>query len=92
MSISDVLFEAREDILRYLKDDDGVYDRRRSEIAEVILAMDRLRLSNEFDVPPDATPPSLPVDALAHLDALLKERAGGDHVPLESRKRPGRSV
>jgi hypothetical protein len=46
MSISDVLFEAREDILRYLKDDDGVYDRRRSEIAEVILAMDRLRLSN----------------------------------------------
>jgi hypothetical protein len=78
--ISDVLFEAREDILRHLKDDTGVYDERRSQIAEVILAMDRLRLSNGFDVPPDATPPTLPVDAVAYLDALLKEREGADHV------------
>ena len=55
MAISDILFEAREKILGYLErgaDYDDADVRRR--IAEVILAMDRLRWSEGFDRVPNA--------------------------------------
>jgi hypothetical protein len=74
MAISDVLFEAREDILGYL--DIGIYGDRKdwADIAVVVLAMDRLRLSPGFDVFPDGVPPKLPDDPMEYLDALLAER------------------
>jgi hypothetical protein len=52
--ISDILFEAREKMLGYLER--GHYDDAdtRRRIAEVILAMDRLRWSEGFDVYPNA--------------------------------------
>ena len=72
--ISDVLFDAREHILDYLKC--GLYgDEARREIADVVLAMDRLRMRPGFDCPPGLTPPTLPADAIKYLNALLTDRA-----------------
>jgi hypothetical protein len=71
--ISDVLSDAVSDILDYLKDDHD-YSGDRQQIAEVVLAMDRLRLSPGFDTPPNGTPPTLPTDALWYLNTLLETR------------------
>ena len=48
--ISDVLFEAREDILGYLAA--GIYGEREhwADIAAVVLAMEKLRLSPGYDI------------------------------------------
>jgi hypothetical protein len=79
--ITDVLHDARESILRYLED--RMYaEEEFPRIAEVILAMDRLRLSPGYDVPPNATPPVLPDDAMTHLKALLKSRQETSTTPV----------
>ena len=74
--ISDVLFEAREEILNYLAK--GHYGKRKdwTDIAAVILAMDKLRLSPGYDVPPTpyGTAPKLPDDPMEYLDQLITER------------------
>jgi hypothetical protein len=76
MTISDVLSDAREDILGYLKDPkDYAGEEIRRRIGEVVLAMDKLRLSPEFDLPPSAVPIPFPNDGLTYLNALLKDRA-----------------
>jgi hypothetical protein len=73
--ISDVLFEAREDILKYLQQLDCYQDENtRRRIAEVILAMDRLRWSEGFDLAPGAPPLDLPQDATEYLNLLLASK------------------
>jgi hypothetical protein len=75
MAISDVLFDAREEILGYL--DTGHYGERKdwADIAVAVLAMDRLRLSPGFDVRPNDAPPKLPDDPMQYLDKIMAERA-----------------
>jgi hypothetical protein len=71
MAISDVLFEAREKILDYL----AVYEREEwPNIAVVVLAMDKLRLSVGYDISPFGTAPKLPDDPMEYLNQLLAER------------------
>jgi hypothetical protein len=74
MGISDVLFEARQEILRHLAD--GFYGEREhwADIAVVVLAMDKLRLSPGYDIPPFCTAPKLPDDPMEYLDQLMAER------------------
>jgi hypothetical protein len=75
MTISDVLFEAREDILDNLEEA-GFYEGEcRAGAAAIVLAMDKLRLSPGFDLLPGATPLNFPDDATEYLEALLAERA-----------------
>ena len=78
MAISDVLFEAREDILGYLDNGGyGGYGGRKhwAGIAAVVLAMDRLRLSPGYDIHPDCAPPTFPDDPMEYLDKIMAERA-----------------
>jgi hypothetical protein len=72
--ISDVLFEAREDILGYLAG--GLYGEREhwADIAAVVLAMEKLRLSPGYDISPSGTAPKLPDDPMEYLDQLVAER------------------
>ncbi len=45
-----------------------------TKVAEIILAMDRVRCSPGLDLPPSAIPLTFPTDALAYLNTLLAER------------------
>lgn len=79
--ISDVLFDAREEILGYLKDEDEYGgEETRQRIGEVILAMDKLRISPGFDLPPWSPPKQFPANGLNYLNELLKEPADPNDV------------
>jgi hypothetical protein len=81
MTISDVLFEAREDILDKLEEA-GFYEGEcRAGAAAIVLAMDKLRFSPGFDLLPGAIPLNFPDDATVYLEALLAERASGVRPP-----------
>jgi hypothetical protein len=74
--ISDVLSDAVTAILRHLDADkvlapDYVPDDYVRRVAEVVLAMERTRLSHGFNVPPDFPEPELPTDAMLYLKQLL---------------------
>jgi hypothetical protein len=73
--ISDVLFEARESILRYLAA--GIYGPREewADIAAVVLAMDKLRMSPGYDLLPGNEPIKFPDDPMEYLDTLMEERS-----------------
>lgn len=60
--------------------DYGLYGGRKNwaDIAVVVLAMDRLRLSPGFDVRPNDAPPKLPDDPMQYLDKIRAERAEGE--------------
>ena len=74
MGISDVLGDGQAEILDYL--DLGLYGERKdwADIAVAVLAMDKLRLSPGFDVPPGHAPSKLPDDPMEYLDMLMAER------------------
>src|SRR5260221_12002748 len=92
--ISDVLFEAREDILGYLAG--GLYGEREhwADIAAVVLAMEKLRLSPGYDISPSGTAPKLPDDPMEYLDQLVAERkasTGAEDDTTGARERRART-
>ena len=92
MAISDVLSDAVTDILRHLEPDADVILAPEFEpngndwkIAALVLAMDRVRLSPGFDVPPDVIPPELPPDdgAIKYLQKRLAEHLANKQEQLQ---------
>ena len=86
MTISDVMFEATQDILGYLTRDDDWYREQniRQEIANVVQAMSRLQ--RRLDWGEEARP--VPDDAMQHLNTELVE------MPPEKRRMrsPGSAI
>ena len=83
MTISDILSAAADEIIEELETLYGADsilaadfepDEYFQKAAGIVLAMDRVRLSEGFDLPPVTLPPDLPSDPLAYVRRLLIAR------------------